>query len=647
MRTKLLSWIMFLMCLMGGTSALFAQTVYVNSSTGNDATGTGTSVSPYKTFSKGYAMVSAGGTLDLTGTFTWTNAGETATGYTIAKNITIQGQGANQTIVQAATSPGGNAAGIFTVSNGTSGGTSLNVTIKNLEIRYGYLTATSSVGGGIAISYATVTISNCYIDHNQAGQGSAINANSSNLIINNSTISNNVVLNGSSGGGAICLGTGSNQSFGITITNSTVCYNSGASWGGGIAATYGVHYVTNCTIAYNSCTSTSDGGGGISVGGGDIGGPVGTMYIKNSIVTNNTNSTTADDYDDAYGGSTINNGDNIIGTSDSPTLITTGNQASLNLSSTLAANGTINGTPTLAISAGSVAINAGSSVANGTVAIPTTDERGFNRVGAVDIGAYEYGASAPVPTVTGISPTNGPSAGGTSVTITGTNLTAATSVKFGNTAGTITANTATSITATSPAGSAGTVDVTVTTTSGTSATSSSDQFTYVAAPTVTGISPTGGPTSGGTSVTITGTNLTSASAVKFGNTAGTITANSANSITATSPSGTAGAVDITVTTVGGTSGTSSSDQFTYQIVTGLTTPSTSSITLYPNPTSDVFYLTGVESGMIAIYDLSGRLLQTSRIEGKTAVNVSSLRQGVYMVQISGDNGIVEKKLVKK
>jgi hypothetical protein len=79
----------------------------------------------------------------------------------------------------------------------------------------------------------------------------------------------------------------------------------------------------------------------------------------------------------------------------------------------------------------------------------------------------------------------------------------------------------------------------------------------------------------------------------------------------------------------------------------LTTPSTSSITLYPNPTSDVFYLTGVESGMIAIYDLSGRLLQTSRIEGKTAVNVSSLRQGVYMVQISGDNGIVEKKLVKK
>ena len=39
------------------------------------------------------------------------------------------------------------------------------------------------------------------------------------------------------------------------------------------------------------------------------------------------------------------------------------------------------------------------------------------------------------PTVTGISPTSGPTAGGTSVTITGTDLTGATSVKFGSVAG--------------------------------------------------------------------------------------------------------------------------------------------------------------------------------------------------------------------
>jgi hypothetical protein len=76
-----------------------------------------------------------------------------------------------------------------------------------------------------------------------------------------------------------------------------------------------------------------------------------------------------------------------------------------------------------------------------------------------------------VPTVTSLATTSGPTAGGTTVVITGTNLSAATGVKFGTTSATgLTANTATSITVTAPAGSAGTVDVTVTTAGGTSAT---------------------------------------------------------------------------------------------------------------------------------------------------------------------------------
>src|SRR6185437_13189904 len=83
------------------------------------------------------------------------------------------------------------------------------------------------------------------------------------------------------------------------------------------------------------------------------------------------------------------------------------------------------------------------------------------------------------PTVTSISPTAGPTASGTSITITGTNLTGASAVKFGSATATITANSATQITATAPAGAAGTVDVTVTTAGGTSATNAADQYTYV------------------------------------------------------------------------------------------------------------------------------------------------------------------------
>ena len=82
-------------------------------------------------------------------------------------------------------------------------------------------------------------------------------------------------------------------------------------------------------------------------------------------------------------------------------------------------------------------------------------------------------------------------------------------------------------------------------------------------PTVGSLVPNFGPAAGGTSVMITGTNFGGVTAVKFGTVAAsTYTVNSATQITATSPAG-SGAVDVTVTTAGGTSATSSADLFTY------------------------------------------------------------------------------------
>ncbi len=123
------------------------------------------------------------------------------------------------------------------------------------------------------------------------------------------------------------------------------------------------------------------------------------------------------------------------------------------------------------------------------------------------------------------------------------------------------------ITAIAPAHPAGIVNVTVTTLAGTSATSSADQYTYTvvpASPTVTSVSPTSGPTTGGTLVTISGTDLTGTTDVKFGTTtAASVTNVSSSTVTAVSPAHAAGIVDVTVTTAGGTSATSSADQFTY------------------------------------------------------------------------------------
>ena len=161
-------------------------------------------------------------------------------------------------------------------------------------------------------------------------------------------------------------------------------------------------------------------------------------------------------------------------------------------------------------------------------------------------------------------PGAGSVAGATSVTIVGTNLSAATAVDFGATAATsYVVNSATSITAVSPAESAGIVDITVTTSAGTSATSSADQFTYESArrsprsvrPRVPMLAARASPSP---------VRASPARAVDFGATAATsYTVNSTTSITAVSPAASNGTVNITVTTPGGTSTTSSADDYTY------------------------------------------------------------------------------------
>ncbi|MDQ1484414.1 MAG: hypothetical protein QOJ62_107 [Actinomycetota bacterium] len=167
--------------------------------------------------------------------------------------------------------------------------------------------------------------------------------------------------------------------------------------------------------------------------------------------------------------------------------------------------------------------------------------------GSVPAGNYTYAAP---PTISGLAPTSGPEAGGTSVVITGTGFTSASAVSFGSTAATsFTVNTDTQITANSPAG-VGVVAVNVTTPGGTAVAPAA--FTYLPAPTVTGLAPTTGPATGGTSVVITGTGFTGATAVTFGGVAATgVIVNSATQITATTPAGT-GAVTVSVTTPNGT-----------------------------------------------------------------------------------------------
>ncbi len=159
--------------------------------------------------------------------------------------------------------------------------------------------------------------------------------------------------------------------------------------------------------------------------------------------------------------------------------------------------------------------------------------------------SYTYAAT---PTLTSLLPSQGPTSGGTAVTLTGSGLTGATAVDFGANSVSFTVNSPTQITAVAPAGTSA-VPVTVTTPGGIS---TAVYFFYLALPAVTAVSPVQGPTSGGTTVTLTGSGFTGVTAVKFGANSANFTVNSSTQITAVAPAGT-GAVPVTVTTPGGTS----------------------------------------------------------------------------------------------
>ncbi|MGH3185893.1 MAG: protein kinase domain-containing protein [Streptosporangiaceae bacterium] len=113
----------------------------------------------------------------------------------------------------------------------------------------------------------------------------------------------------------------------------------------------------------------------------------------------------------------------------------------------------------------------------GTVDVTVTTPEGTSHPTAAD--HFTYTASPPA--VSGVAPNSGATAGGTTVTLTGTGLAGATRVRFGPGDAIITADSSTMITVTTPRGT-GTVTITVITPAGTSTIGNADHFAYTTRP---------------------------------------------------------------------------------------------------------------------------------------------------------------------
>jgi hypothetical protein len=195
----------------------------------------------------------------------------------------------------------------------------------------------------------------------------------------------------------------------------------------------------------------------------------------------------------------------------------------------------------------------------GSVAVTETNPDG--QTASLNNG-YSYVSSNP-PTITSLNPVRGTAAGGTSVTIAGTNFLSGATVTFGGVAAAqVTVSSSTQIVAVTPAdgnSSGGPVPVVVTNPGGMNATNS---FDYVGSQAVTSVNPTTGPAAGGIAVDVYGSGFVPTTQILFGATnSASVTLINSTHINCTLPSGT-GTVNVSAFTPGAGTG-SLPNAFTY------------------------------------------------------------------------------------
>ncbi len=254
-------------------------------------------------------------------------------------------------------------------------------------------------GGGVDLRGGTATITDTTISSNSVtatpntddGGGGVMIADSVSTTIADSTIANNTVsgdMSGNDGGGGVFVSPVSNSTPAVSLTNDTVTGNS-AQYGGGIYNEFSTVTLTNVTLVNGIADAASGAGGNY------YGQSTNTLTIFGTIVAGGSASTQSNLGGDTTNTLLVDNGYNIINTSNSSmngaSDFDVSGPAVDPLLSALASNG--GPTQTMADSTSSPGydrIPLATCAANGV----TTDQRGNARGDSsddkCDSGAYEY-----------------------------------------------------------------------------------------------------------------------------------------------------------------------------------------------------------------------------------------------------------------
>jgi hypothetical protein len=298
-------------------------------------------------------------------------------------------------------------------------------------------------------------------------------------------------------------------------------------------------------------------------------------------------------------------------------------------------------------------VSSASSFVRCTVAVSGTAEFGSYDLyiqapgGEFDVASGVIEVVPEAPTLIGTDTNTGSTAGGETVTITGTNFQSGAYVLFGGLeAQSVTFTDSTTLVATTPVTSAGTVDLSVHNPDGQQVTSS-NAFTFEASPVYSALLPEAGNVDGGTRVYIVGDNFTPQTQVLFDGTASTVTYKTSTVLQAVTPAHAVGTVTVILRNPG------SPDRVVNNAFTFVNTPDPTITAFTPgsSPVSGgtlvrVFgtNLSNIASVRFGVDPVSGQggklgtlldLINSGEVRAKTAINSNA---GSYGILVTTDTG---------
>ncbi len=69
--------------------------------------------------------------------------------------------------------------------------------------------------------------------------------------------------------------------------------------------------------------------------------------------------------------------------------------------------------------------------------------------------------------------------------------------------------------------------------------------------------------------------------------------------------------------------------------------------IYPNPTSDYLHITSLKPANCRIFSLDGKMLISRKLQaGDNIINLQTLQQGIYLIEVNNNDRVIQRKIVK-